>query len=97
MPPSFRDSEGTPPVTVTTSFSVSVSVTVLPTPRTPDDGVSATETTTGGGSIDRPGSVVTAPDKLAALPAPSLTVAPDGKLTWVMARVGTVLSVAPTV
>jgi hypothetical protein len=28
------------------------------------------ETTTGGGSIDKPGNVVTAPDRLAALPDP---------------------------
>ena len=72
-------------------------MTVFPTPRSPDEGVSATETTTGGGSIDRPGKVVTAPDRSAAFPATSVTVAPDGKFAWIIASVGTVLSVAPTV
>src|SRR5579871_978112 len=97
MPPSFSDNEGVPPLTVTTSFRLSVSVTVFPTPRSADDGDSTTVTTTGGGSIDKPGRVVTAPDRSATLPAASATAAPDGRFTWVIANVGTVLSAAATV
>ena len=68
----------------------------LATLRSPVEGVSATGNHDWR-RIDKPGKVVTAPDRLAALPASSDMVAPPGKLAWVIASVGTVLSVAATV
>jgi len=97
VPPSLRVSVGTPPATVTTSFRPSVSVTVFPTFRSPVEGDSEIERKIGGGSIAKPGKVVRAPDRSAALPAASITVAPAGKFARVIARVGTVVSAAPTV
>ncbi len=96
MPPSFSVSVGVP-VTVTASFMVSVSTIVLPIPSSPLEGEATTFVTAGGGSIARPVSVVSAPDRLAALPAVSFTVAPFGRLAWVIASAETGLSFAPTV
>ena len=50
-----------------------------------------------GGSICRPGNVISAPERLAALPAVSVTAAPFGRFTAVIASAETVLSLAPTV
>ena len=87
MPPSLSVSVGVPPATVTASLMVSVSVTTLPALRSPLEGVSAIAATVGVVvSICRvPAGLVTAPVRLAALPAPFLTVAVL-RLTAVTAR-----------
>ena len=50
-----------------------------------------------GGSICRLGNVVSAPERLAVLPAASVIVAPFGMFTAVIVSAETVLSFAPTV
>ena len=92
MPPSLSVSVGVPPATVTASLRFTVSVTTLPAPRSPDPAVipvpEATTDDTVGAVVSIcsvPDGLVTAPVRLAALPAPSLTVAPL-RLTAVTAR-----------
>ena len=78
MPPLLSVSVGVPPAMVTASLILSVKVTVRPAFRRPFDGDSVIEASVGlVVSIVRvPEGLVTAPAVLAALPAPSLTVAP---------------------
>ena len=78
MPPSFSVSVGVPPATVTASLRFTVSVTTLPAPRSPEPAVipvpeATTEDTVGAvvSICSVPEGLVTAPDRLAALPAPS--------------------------
>ena len=82
MPPSLSVSVGVPPATVTASLRFSVSVTILPALRSPAPELmpvpdATTDDTVGVVvSICRvPAGLVTAPVRLAALPAPSVTVA----------------------
>ena len=98
MPPSLSVSVGVPPATVTASLRLTVSVTTLagvevaapPVMPVPE---AATDATVGAVvSICRvPAGLVTAPGRLAALPAPSLTVAPL-RLTAVTVRSDGVLA-----
>jgi hypothetical protein len=43
VPPSLSESVGVPPVTVTGSLMVTAIVTGLPAPRSPEDGLDATD------------------------------------------------------
>src|SRR6202051_2573494 len=98
MPPSLSVSVGVPAATVTAPLKLSVSVTVFPAFKSPVEGDSTSEIGDGpglGGSIARLGKVTNAPDKLAALPAPSFMVAPLGRLAWVIASAETVVSPDP--
>ena len=92
MPPSLSVSVGVPPATVTASLRLTVSVTTLPAARSPAPAVmpvpDATTDDTVGAVVSIcsvPAGLVTAPVRLAALPAPSLTVAVP-RLTAVTAR-----------
>ena len=80
MPPSLRVSVGVPPATVTASLRLSVSVTRLAGIEVarPADAVRIVTDDTVGGvvSICGPPWVRPVSDRLAALPAPSVTVAP---------------------
>ena len=82
MPPSLSVSVGVPPATVTASLRFTVSVTTLPASRSPAPAVmpvpdATTEATVGAvvSICSVPAGLVTAPERLAALPAPSLMVA----------------------
>ena len=82
MPPSLSVSVGVPPATVTASLMLTVSVTTLPTPRSPAPAVmpvpDATTEDTDGVLVSIcsvPAGLVTAPVRLAAVPAPFLMVA----------------------
>ena len=82
IPPPLRVSVGVPPATVTASLKLTVSVTTLPAARSPAPAVmpvpDATTDATVGVVVSIcsvPAELVTAPVRLAALPAPSLTVA----------------------
>ena len=91
VPPSLRVSVGVPPATVTASLRLSVSVTVLPALRSPLAGNSASDEIVGVVvSICGPLWVRPVSDRLAALPAPSVTVA-ELRLTAVAVEVGRVL------
>ena len=82
MPPSLRVSVGVPPATVTASLMFSVSVTTLPALRSPLPPVmplpeAASDDTVGAvvSICSVPAGLVSAPERLAALPAASVTVA----------------------
>src|SRR5262249_58866956 len=82
VPPLLSDSVGVPPATVTASLRFTVSVTTLPTPSVPLPEVipapeATTEDTVGPvlSICSVPDGLVTAPVRLAELPAPSFPVA----------------------
>ena len=100
MPPSLSVSVGVPPATVTASLRLSVSVTVLPASRSPVPLVmpvpDVTTDATVGAVVSICGPLWVRPlsDRLAALPAPSVMVAPL-RLTAVAVRSGVFWPAAP--